>query len=145
MDGWNSTLQAACRILQNTRHYRQIIDTTKGDVSCDNSLDLCMMIFPFDSDFARKSVATRWFSFGFWSIFLVNSLIVGVKNNPPLHTIRCFESGKKTHEHGGYDGTSMCSRRLLFCHWKLLQLGWHILLVMEAGMPSWRDLINGCL
>ena len=49
---------------------------------------------------------------------MVGSLIVGVNHNPPLQIIRCLSLERKTHEHGGHDGTKMCSRRFVcfFCH-----------------------------
>ena len=41
---------------------------------------------------------------------LVGSLIIGVNNNSPLQMMR-YESGRKTHGHGGYDRINMCLRR----------------------------------
>ena len=41
---------------------------------------------------------------------MVGSLIIGVNNNSPLQMMR-YESGRKTHGHGGYDGINMCLRR----------------------------------
>ena len=65
--------------------------------------------------------------FWFLEIAMVGSLILGVKNNPPLQMMRYMSLEIKIHEHGGVWWNEHVFA--LFCfsnYWTLLQLGWYI-------------------